>query len=116
MVMSVVVFVVVMSVFMCVLVFMPMSVVVVGVRMFMLGMMMFVLMIMIVVTHVHIELHTFNSRLLRACAVQMEAFEFQCAQLAFEIAEFHAKIEQRSEEHVPANAAERVEIKRFHPS
>ena len=93
--------------------FMPMSVVMMGVRMFMFVV---VIMIMLVVTHMHIELHPIDSRLLRARAVEMEAFEFQRTQFAFEITEFHAKIEQRPEEHVPANAAERVEIKRFHSS
>jgi deoxyribonuclease-4 len=58
--------------------------------------------------------HAGRARLLPTRAVQMESLQLQRPQLPFERAELDAQIEQRPEEHVPADSAENIQIKRFH--
>jgi len=100
---------VLMAVFM-VLVFMMM------VMMFTFVMNMAVIIIVVVICHVHIELHPFNPALLRPPAMQMVAVELERLKFALEVAEFDAEVEQCPDEHITADPAERIEIKRSHSS
>jgi hypothetical protein len=100
---------VLMAVFM-VLMFMMM------VMMFSFVMLMAMVMVVIVICHVHIELHAFNAGLLRPPAMQMVALELEGLEPALELAEFHAQVEQCPDEHIAADAAERIEVKRSHSS
>jgi hypothetical protein len=91
------------------LVFMPMPVIVVMV------MGMFVRVVMIVIVFdVHIELHAVDPGLLPAGNVEVITVEPEFLQFLLELADLDAQVDQRAEEHVAADAAEQVEIKRFH--
>ena len=46
--------------------------------------------------------------------MQVIAFQFQFLQFAFELAGIGTEVDQRTNEHVTADAAENVEIKCFH--
>ena len=61
-----------------------------------------------------IELHTGDAGILPVRDVKMIAAEFQFFQLALQLLRIHPQINQCAHEHVAADAAEKVEIKRFH--
>ena len=61
-----------------------------------------------------IKLHAGDAGFLLARDVEMIAVEFQLLQLALQLARIRAEVNQRADEHVAADAAENVEIKRFH--
>lgn len=74
-----------------------------------------VLAVLIVsVGQMHIELYAFNLGFLLAGGVQMVAIEFQLSEFALEFVKINAQIEQRSDKHIAADAAENIEIKCFH--
>jgi hypothetical protein len=74
-----------------------------------------VVMVMFVgVGQMDIKLHAGDAGFLLARNVQMITAEFQFLQLAFQLAGIRAEVNQRADEHVAADAAEDVEIKRFH--
>ena len=64
--------------------------------------------------HLHIEFNPGDAGFLFAENVKMPAVELQFFQLAFQFARVHAQINQRADEHVAADAAEKIEVKRFH--
>ena len=61
-----------------------------------------------------VELHAGNVGLLPAGDMDMPAVEFEFFEFVFQRARIDAEINQRAEEHVAADAAENVQIKRFH--
>jgi hypothetical protein len=61
-----------------------------------------------------IKLHAGDAGFLLARDVKMIAAERQLLQLSLQLAVIRAEINQRADEHVAADAAEDVEIKRFH--
>jgi hypothetical protein len=61
-----------------------------------------------------IKLHAFDAGFLFARDVKMIPAEFQLLQLALQLARIRAEVNQRADEHVAADAAENVEIERFH--
>ena len=77
--------------------------------------MLFVLVMMFVgAGQMDIELHALDAGFLLARDVKMIAAEFQFLQLAFQFVRIRAEVNQRANQHVAADAAEDVEIKRFH--
>ena len=81
------------------------------------GMSVVVIVIVIVAMRVgqmHIELHAVDAGLLFALNMQVITVELEFLQLAFEFVRIHAKVEQRGNEHVTGDAAENIEVKRFH--
>ena len=71
----------------------------------------FVVMLM---CDVDIKLHAGDGGFLLARNVEMVAVEFELLQFAFKLVRVHAEVEQRGDEHVAGNAAEKVEVKQFH--
>ena len=63
---------------------------------------------------VDVEFHALDAHLLFPRGVQVVAVEGQFLQLPLQGAELNAEIQQRAEEHVAADAAEQIEIERFH--
>ena len=63
-----------------------------------------------------IKLHAGDAGIMFARDVEMIATEFQLLQLALQLARIRAEVNQRADEHVAADAAENVEVKRFHLS
>lgn len=72
--------------------------------------MIMVVMIMIGAGHMHFESGAGNAGFLAARDMQMVARQFQSLKLRLEPAGIDAQINQRSEEHVTADAAEDVEV------
>ena len=62
----------------------------------------------------HVELNAFDAGFVFAGGVEMEIVQVQFLQFAFELFERDAKIEQGADEHIAADAAENIEVKRFH--
>ena len=76
---------------------------------------MFVLVMMFVgIGQMDIKLHAGDAGFLLARDVEVVAVEFQLLQLALQLAAIRAEVNQRADEHVAADAAENIEIKRFH--
>ena len=73
-----------------------------------------VVMIVMLVRQMHVELHAFDAGLVLARNVQVIAVELELPEFALQPARVHAQINQRADEHVAADAAEDVEVKRFH--
>ena len=71
-------------------------------------------MMFLVVGQMGIKLHAGDAGFLFARDVKMIAAEFQLLQLALKLARIRAEVNQRADEHVAADAAENVEVKRFH--
>jgi len=61
-----------------------------------------------------IKLHAGDAGFLFARDVKMIAAEFQLLQLALQLARIRTEVNQRADEHVAADAAENIEVKRFH--
>jgi hypothetical protein len=61
-----------------------------------------------------IELHTSDAGFLPARDVKMITVEFQLLQFTFQLAIIRAEVNQRADEHVAADAAEQIKVKRFH--
>jgi hypothetical protein len=68
------------------------------------------------VIQVHIKLHPVDASLLRTLRVDVVAFDLERLKLAFELLEIRAQIQHGPDEHIAANAAESVEVKRVHSS
>ena len=62
----------------------------------------------------HVEFHTADAHLLPTGDVRVPAFELQLPQLPLQLPGVHAQINERTDKHVAADAAENVEVKRFH--
>ena len=62
----------------------------------------------------HVQLDAFDAVFLPAGGVQVVAGEVEFAQLPFEQFKLDAQIQERAQEHVAADAAEQVQIQRFH--
>jgi hypothetical protein len=63
---------------------------------------------------VNVELGAGDAGLRAAADMQVVAIELQPAEAAFQFAEINAEVQQRTEEHVAADAAENVEVKGLH--
>ena len=73
-----------------------------------------VVRVFVIVRQMHVEFHAFDAGFLFARDVQVVAAKLQFFQLAFQLVRVRAQINHRADEHVAADAAEDVEIKRFH--
>ena len=62
----------------------------------------------------NIKLHAFDAGFLFACDVEVITVKFQFLQLALQLARIRAEVNQRADEHVAADAAENIKVKRFH--
>jgi hypothetical protein len=71
-------------------------------------------MMFVGVGQMDIKLHAGDAGFLFARDVEVIAAEFQFLQLTFQLAGIRAEVNQRADEHVAADAAENVEVKRFH--
>jgi hypothetical protein len=93
-------------------------VVVMRVRMIVLLMIMVVRMIVAVavIVQVHVKLHAIDPGFLRALRMNVITLHFQGLKLAFEFLEIRPQVEHCPHEHVAADAAENVEVKRVHSS
>src|SRR5712692_9925116 len=78
------------------------------------GMGMSMPMMVMLIVRAYIEFHPFNLRFFLAPGVQVAARELQFLQLLFEGVKIDPQIDHRAEEHVSADAAEDVEVDRFH--
>jgi hypothetical protein len=67
-----------------------------------------------VIMRVNVELHSFDAGLVLARGMDVKIPEIELPQLAFERFERNAEIEHCANEHVATDAAENIEIKRFH--
>lgn len=83
------------------------------VRVFMMMFMIIVIMVVMLV-QVNIELKAVNVGFLSWLDMQMIAIELQLFQFTIKLRRLHADIEQRANKHVATDAAENIEIKRFH--
>jgi len=68
----------------------------------------------VVVRQMHVELHALDAGFLFAGDVKVVAVELQFFQFVLQLVRVHAQINHRADEHVTADAAENVEVKRFH--
>jgi len=68
----------------------------------------------ILMVPVDIELHAADARLLASRDMDVPAVKIEFFQFVFERLSVKTQIDHRAEKHVAANAAEDVEIKRFH--
>jgi len=68
------------------------------------------MMVSVVVRQVHVELNAADLAFLPATGVQVVIPNLQFRQLALQLFELHAQINQRAEKHVPADAAENIQI------
>lgn len=75
---------------------------------------MFLVRMVVIVREMNVELHAFNLRFVFSRAVQVIAVEMQLCQFVLELMEINAEVEQRTDEHVAADAAENIEVKSFH--
>ena len=66
------------------------------------------------VLQMHIELHAFDLGFLLASRMQMVAIELQFPEFVLKLVKINAKVEQRTDKHVAADATENIEIKCFH--
>src|ERR1051325_7881737 len=62
----------------------------------------------------HIELNTVNIRFVCTRHMELPAGEFEFSEFTLQRASIHTHINHRADEHVAADAAEDVEIKRVH--
>ena len=68
----------------------------------------------VVAREVDIKFYASDGRFLLPANVEMITVQLQFLQLAFEFARIHAEIQQRGDEHIAGDAAEKVEVKNFH--
>jgi len=115
MVMIVLVVRAVMVMFVLVLVMVVMVVILVCVVMMRVGVAMTMALIMLFVHDMNIELHARDARFLAARNVQVVTVKREFGQFAFQAPSIETQINQRSKEHVAADAAENVEVEGFHP-
>jgi hypothetical protein len=66
------------------------------------------------VSQMNIEFRAGDRAALLTRHVQVVAVQPELLQLVFQFVRIHSKIEHRADEHVAADAAEDVEVKRFH--
>jgi hypothetical protein len=81
----------------------------------MLGFVMVVVIMLMVMTEVDVKFDAADLGFLTAGNVRVPAFEAKFFQFSLESAGVNAKVEQRPNEHIAADAAEDVEIEGFHP-
>lgn len=67
-----------------------------------------------VVAQMNIKLRPFYLEALRTRGMQMVSVQAQLGQLALQVIQPHPKIEHRADKHIAAQAAENIQIKRFH--
>jgi hypothetical protein len=67
-----------------------------------------------VVCEVNIELHTLDPHLLFPGDVQVVTFYPKFCQFLFELARIRPKVDQRTDKHVSADTAEKIQVKLFH--
>jgi hypothetical protein len=71
-------------------------------------------MMFVGVGQMDIKLHACDAGFLFARDVKMITAEFQLLQLALQLARIRAEVNQRADEHVAADAAKNIKVKRFH--
>ena len=74
----------------------------------------FVRIVGMILFQVDIELCSRDGRLLSASNMQMITADVKFLQLALQFAGIDSEVDERADKHVSADAAENVEIKRFH--
>ena len=62
----------------------------------------------------HVELYTFNVRLVPAPDVKLVTFKWEFAEFGVEAIWRHPEVDHGADKHIAADAAEDVEIKTFH--
>lgn len=67
------------------------------------------------VSEMNVKFDSFDSSLLSPVRVQMISRNLEFRQLALQCVQVHAEINQRANQHVPADSAEYIEVKCFHP-
>jgi hypothetical protein len=71
--------------------------------------------VVMVVFELHVELCSVDAAALLAGNLKLIAVQMQFFHFVFQLMQVHAKIQQRTDEHIAADPAEHVEVKRFHP-
>jgi len=96
-----------MCVFMCVTMTLTMLV-------FMMLFLSMVVFVIVLMRQMHIKLHPRDARFLATPHMDMPAVEPQLFQLPLQLRRIHPQINQRADQHIAADAAENIQIKRFH--
>lgn len=68
-----------------------------------------------VMTEMDVKFDSADLRFLRAGDMQVPAIELQLFQFGLQAVGIDAKVDERADEHIAADAAEDVEIQGFHP-
>jgi len=92
-----------------------MSMVVVGMRVFVLVLMVtMVVLVVMIMRQVNLELDSFDRSFVATQNVHVILIQAQFLELVFKPMAIHAQIQQRSDEHIAADAAKDIEIQSFH--
>ena len=93
---------------------MTMWVVVAVLVMFVMVVIIMMMVLVPVLMRMDVELYTFDARLVFAVRVDVVLIEPEFGQFALELGQGNPEIDQRAVEHVSADSAENIKIKRFH--
>jgi hypothetical protein len=63
------------------------------------------------ITQMHIEFHPFDLAAFGPMGVKMVVVQRELPQLPLDLVEVHAQVNHRAQEHVPADAAENIQVK-----
>ena len=66
------------------------------------------------IVQMHVEFNSFQSRFLLASGVEVVAIQAQFLKLAFEDLEIDPQVEEGTDQHIPAESAEDIEVKMAH--
>ncbi len=72
------------------------------------------MLVRVVRLQMHLELRPFDLAAFGARGVQMVALQAQLRQLAPQVVQSHPQVQHRADKHVAADAAENIQVNRFH--
>ena len=70
--------------------------------------------VVMVLRQMNVELDAFDAGFLPACNVEVIAVQLQLLQVVLQPVGIHAQIQERADEHIAADAAEKVQVESFH--
>jgi hypothetical protein len=108
-----VVMVMLVRVLVIVMMFMLMFVTIVSVRVSMFHATGVGMLMRVFVGKMNIEFDTFDSGFLRPLRMQVKAFDTEFLKFMLQLVKIHAQVEQSSNQHIAADAAENIEVKGF---
>ena len=95
-------------------VFVAIVVIVVVVPVLMTLRMVMIMAVLVRTGDVHVEFHPFDGGFFGAVYIEVITGQVEPGQLALKLVEVGAEIKERPDEHVAANAAEQIQVKRIH--